>query len=266
MKRIRLTISYDGTEYVGWQVQKNGLAVEQVINRHLSELLKEEITIIGASRTDSGVHALGNVAVFDTETRIPSGKIALALNQRLPEDIRIVRSEEAAPDFHPRYANCAKTYQYTVLNSRVNLPLLRRYADYVYYALDEEKMRAAAAYLIGEHDFEAFSSAGGQQKSSIRTIHSLTVETEELPFGNEMTFRPDPEYGEFRPRLFRITVCGNGFLYNMVRIIAGTLEKVGMGIYPPEYVKEILESRDRSLSAPKAPARGLTLVKIDYFP
>lgn len=264
MKRIRLIISYDGTNYVGWQVQKNGLAVEQVINRHLSGLLGEEITIIGASRTDSGVHALGNVAVFDTETRIPPGKIALALNQRLPEDIKIVRSEEVSPEFHPRYADCAKTYRYTILNSRVNFPLHRLYTDYVYYKLNEEKMRKAAEYLVGEHDFEAFSSSGGQQKTSVRRIHEIRIETEplELPFP-DVPAKTDA--GDFPPKLVRITVTGNGFLYNMVRIIAGTLEKVGMGIYPPEYVKEILESRDRSLSAPKAPARGLTLLKIEYF-
>ena len=254
MKRIRLIISYDGTNYVGWQVQKNGLAIEQVINEHLSALLEEPVQIIGASRTDSGVHALGNVAVFDTETRIQPEKIALALNQRLPDDIKIVRSEEAAPDFHPRYGAVSKTYQYTILNSRVNFPLQRLYTDYVYYELDAEKMKQAAAFLLGEHDFEAFSSAGGQQKSSVRTIYEIRIETEPLP----------ESVDGFPPKMVRITVRGNGFLYNMVRIIAGTLEKVGMGVFPPEYVKEILESCDRSLSAPKAPARGLTLVKIEY--
>lgn len=257
MKRIRLIVSYDGTDYVGWQVQKNGLAVEQVINEHLSRLLKEDITIIGASRTDSGVHAKGNVAVFDTDTRIPAEKIALALNQSLPDAIKIVRSEEVSPEFHPRYANCAKTYEYNILNSRVNLPLYRLYTDYVYYYLDVEKMRQAAAYLLGEHDFEAFSSSGGQQKSSVRTIHRIELSEEPLD-GAELS-------DSFAPKLVHILITGNGFLYNMVRIIAGTLEKVGMGIYPPEYVKEILDSCDRSLSAPKAPARGLTLVKIDYF-
>ena len=262
MKRIRLIISYDGTNYVGWQVQKNGFAIEQVINEHLSKLLEEDITIIGASRTDSGVHALGNVAVFDTETRIPAEKIALALNQSLPDDIKIVCSEEVPLDFHPRYHALAKTYQYTILNSRVNLPLERLYADYVYYELDVEKMRKAAQYLVGEHDFFAFSTAGGQQKSSIRTIHSIEIEEEAL-----VNAGPPADSSEhmFDPKLIRITVKGNGFLYNMVRIIAGTLEKTGMGIYPPEHVKEILESRDRSLSAPKASARGLTLIKIDYF-
>ena len=263
MKRIRLIISYDGTNYVGWQIQKNGLAIEQVINEHLSKLLGEDITIIGASRTDSGVHALGNVAVFDTNTRIPSTKIALALNQSLPDDIKIVRSEEVPADFHPRYADCAKTYQYSILNSRVNLPLQRLYTDYVYYELDVEKMKQAAEYLIGEHDFKAFSSAGGQQKSSVRTIHSIDFSVEYLEKDEQN--RPVPPSGDFCPKLVRITITGNGFLYNMVRIIAGTLEKVGMGIYPPEHVKEILDSCDRQLSAPKAPARGLTLVKIKYF-
>ncbi|MBR3242783.1 MAG: tRNA pseudouridine(38-40) synthase TruA [Parasporobacterium sp.] len=260
MKRIRLIISYDGTNYVGWQVQKNGIAVEQVINQHLSKLLGEKITIIGASRTDSGVHALGNVAVFDTEAKIPSEKISLALNQSLPEDIKIVRSEEVEPDFHPRRRDCAKTYQYNILNSRVNFPLQRLYTDYVYYELNTEKMRRAAKYLLGEHDFTAFSSAGGQQLSMIRNIYSIEITEELLKNVSDC----DQEHF-FPPKLVHLKITGNGFLYNMVRIIAGTLEKVGTGIWPPEYVKEILESCNRSLSAPKAAARGLTLVKIDYF-
>ena len=266
MKRIKLTISYDGTNYVGWQVQKNGIAVEEVINKQLSKLLNDDITIVGASRTDSGVHALGNVAIFDTNTRIPSGKIALALNQSLPDDIKIVKSEEVSAEFHPRYTDCTKTYQYNILNSRVNFPLQRLYTDYVYYELDVEKMRRAAEYLIGEHDFKAFSSAGGQQKSSIRTIYNIDLSFEylNLPDGANPSKRKEAENGDFLPKLVHITISGNGFLYNMVRIIAGTLEKVGMGIYPPEHVKEILDSCDRRLSAPKAPARGLTLLKIEY--
>lgn len=316
MKRIRLTIAYDGTAYVGWQIQKNGIAVEQVINEHLSKLLKENITIIGASRTDSGVHARGNVAVFDTETRIPSEKISYALNQSLPADIRIVRSEEVEADFHPRHTDCVKTYQYTILNARYYLPTVRLYAGYVYYPLDIEKMKEAAKYLTGTHDFEAFSSAGGQQKTTVRTIYSLEVtsqwlepddfdeatepkiKTDKFNFDKDKTEtaktkadkakqeaeiiekQADTETPEqkfllegkknngtmsYRPKIVKITVTGDGFLYNMVRIIAGTLEKVGMGIYPPEYVKEILESRDRRLSAPKAAACGLTLMKINYF-
>lgn len=289
MKRIKLTIAYDGTNYVGWQIQKNGLAVEQVINEHLSRLLKENIVIIGASRTDSGVHARGNVAIFDTDTRIPAEKISYALNQSLPDDIRITRSEEVPAEFHPRYANCRKTYQYNILNCRYNIPTLRLYNDYVYYYLDEGKMRRAAEYLIGEHDFTAFSSSGGQQKTTVRTIYGITITTEpiaglpqtatadslQMPGENAdvdgqpcmatTTDSSGQNNRNYCPKVVHIEVCGNGFLYNMVRIIAGTLEKVGMGIYPPEHVKEILDSCDRRLSAPKASARGLTLMGIDYL-
>ena len=256
MKKIKLTVSYDGTNYVGWQVQKNGTAVEAVINEALSRLLGEDITILGASRTDSGVHALGNTAVFETETRIPPEKICMALNQILPDDIKIVRSEEVPADFHPRYHAKTKTYRYRIINCCFSVPTERLYADYVYYELDVEKMRKGAEYLVGEHDFIAFSTAGGQQKTSVRRIDSIEIETRPLSDVN-----PSCRY---EPKEITITVTGNGFLYNMVRIIAGTLEKVGMGVYPPEHVKEILDSKDRLLSAPKAKAAGLTLVKIDY--
>ena len=257
-----LTVAYDGTGYVGWQTQKNGIAVEQVLNEHLSALLKEDISVIGASRTDSGVHARGNVAVFDTETRIPPEKISYALNQSLPPDIKIVRSAETAADFHPRRADCIKTYEYRILNCRYCLPTARLYADYVYYPMNIENMRRGAAFLIGEHDFTAFSAAGGQQRSPVRTVYSIDIKTELL------NPDADPEAdgaAGFRPQYVTVTVKGNGFLYNMVRIIAGTLEKTALGIFPPEYVGEILESRDRSKSAPKAPARGLMLVGIEYL-
>jgi len=271
-KKIKLTIAYDGTNYVGWQIQKNGLAVEQVINEHLSRLLKEKIVVCGASRTDSGVHARGNVATFYTDTKIPSSKISLAFNQSLPEDIKIVSSEEVPESFHPRYADCLKTYQYNILNCRYNVPTLRLYTDYVYYYLDADKMRQAAQYLEGEHDFIAFSSSGGQQKTTVRKISSIEVRSEwlepdcsQIPFMKEEETQQPADSRDYPPKLIHITVTGNGFLYNMVRIIAGTLEKVGMGVYPPEYVKEILNSRDRRLSAPKASARGLTLMGIEYL-
>ncbi len=262
MKRIKMVISYDGTNYVGWQVQKNGIAIEQVINEHLSRLLKEDITIIGASRTDSGVHALGNVAVFDTETKIPAEKICFALNQSLPEDIKIVSSKEVKADFHPRHEDCVKTYEYTILNCRVYLPIYRLYADYVYYYLDVKKMQEGAKYLVGEHDFTAFSSSGGQQRSPVRTIYSIDISEERILLPKDVKWVE--EEGSFPPKIIRIRIKGNGFLYNMVRIIAGTLEKVGMGVFPPEHVKEILESCDRSQSAPKAAACGLSLLDIEY--
>lgn len=243
-KRVRLIIAYDGTNYCGWQVQINGITVEEVINKALTELLGEEITVIGASRTDSGVHAFGNVAVFDTETRIPSEKISFALNQRLPDDIRIQKSEEVPMDFHPRFCNSKKTYEYKILNCKFPIPIYRLYTHFVYMSLDVEKMKKAAEYIVGEHDFASFCSSGSQVETTVRTVYSLDVnKTDDI---------------------ITIRISGNGFLYNMVRIIAGTLIKVGLGVYPPEYVKEIIESKDRQKAGPKAPACGLSLIGIDY--
>lgn len=244
MKRVRLIISYDGTNYCGWQIQINGITIEEIINRELSSLLGEEIAVIGASRTDSGVHAMGNVAVFDTETRIPAEKISFALNQRLPDDIRIQKSEEVSGDFHPRYCDSTKIYEYKILNRRFPDPMLRLYTHFVYMPLDVELMRKAAEYLVGEHDFASFCSAGSQVKTTVRTVYTLDIKEE-----NDV---------------ISIRISGNGFLYNMVRIIVGTLMKVGLGVYPPEHVKEILEAKDRYAAGPKAPARGLTLIGIEY--
>ena len=156
MKRVRLIIAYDGTNYCGWQVQINGITVEEVLNKALKDLLNEEIAVIGASRTDSGVHAMGNVAVFDTETRIPAEKISFALNQRLPNDIRIQKSDEVPLDWHPRYRDSTKTYEYKILNRRFPDPLQRFYTHIMYMPLDEQKMKEAAEYIVGEHDFASF--------------------------------------------------------------------------------------------------------------
>ncbi|MBQ3583622.1 MAG: tRNA pseudouridine(38-40) synthase TruA [Lachnospiraceae bacterium] len=243
-KRVKLIVSYDGTNYCGWQIQINGITVEEVLNRELSNLLNEEIAVIGASRTDSGVHALGNVAVFDTYSRIPPEKMCFALNQRLPQDIRIEDSCEVAADFHPRFCDSIKTYEYKILNRRFEIPTLRLYTHFVYMPLDVEKMKEAAKYIVGEHDFKSFCSARTQVTSTVRTIYSLDLEKMD--------------------DIISIRISGNGFLYNMVRIIVGTLMKVGLGVYPPEHVKEILEACDRNAAGPKAPARGLTLVGIEY--
>lgn len=251
MKRICLIVSYDGTNYVGWQMQPNGTAVEAVINTELSALLGENIVIAGASRTDSGVHAHGNVAVFDTETRIPAEKICYALNQRLPDDIVIQDSFYVADDFHPRHANCTKTYEYTIYNANHPDPLMRRYSYFVYVPLDVEAMKQAATYLVGEHDFASFCSAHAQTLTTVRTIYGIEISSE----GSE----------EYRSAgVIRIRIWGNGFLYNMVRIIVGTLVRVGHHMYTPEHVKEILEACDRNTAGPKAPAAGLTLVGIEY--
>lgn len=244
MKRVKLVVAYDGTNYHGWQVQDNGITIEEVLNRTISELVQEDIKVIGASRTDAGVHACGNVAVFDTESRIPGDKFSFALNQRLPEDIRIQESCEVDADFHPRYADTVKTYEYNILNRRFELPTKRLYAAFCYYPMDIERMNQAAAYLVGEHDFKSFCSAGAQVQTTVRTIYAVNV-----------TKADD---------MVHIRITGNGFLYNMVRIIAGTLMQVGTGLMEPELVKEILEARDRSKAGPTAVAKGLTLVEIRY--
>lgn len=242
--RIKLIVAYDGTAYHGWQIQKNAISVEQILITALRELLQEEIELVGASRTDTGVHALGNVAVFDTETRIPAEKIALALNQRLPEDIRVMQSEEVEKDFHPRYCVSKKTYEYRITNARIQLPTKRLYSYFVYSPLDVERMREAAQYFPGEHDFGGFCSAGSQIKTTVRTIYDIKI----TQAGEDIS----------------IQITGNGFLYNMVRIIAGTLVEVGMGRREPESVKQAIERAERSLAGPTAPACGLTLINIDY--
>lgn len=245
MKRVKLTIAYDGTNYHGWQTQPNGISIEAVLNQALSSLLKEEITVIGASRTDSGVHALGNVAVFDTENRMEAEKICFALNQRLPEDIRIQSSKEVPPDWHPRKQNCRKTYEYKILNRKIDMPINRLYTYFCYFPINVEKMRQGAACLIGEHDFKSFCTVRSQAEETVRTIYQLDIERD---LDDVITIR----------------ICGNGFLYNMVRIIAGTLLRVGTGLYPPQRVKEILNAKNRQSAGPTAPAKGLTLVKLDY--
>lgn len=245
MKRVKLTVAYDGTNYCGWQVQPNGITVQEVLNRHLSELTKEKIETIGASRTDAGVHALGNVAVFDTNVRMPGEKFSYALNQRLPEDIRIEKSEEVPMDFHPRYVKSVKTYEYKILNRRFPIPTQRFYSHFTYVPLDVEKMREGAAYLIGEHDFKSFCGANAQVKTTVRTIYEINIQREQ--------------------DMITIKVRGNGFLYNMVRILAGTLMEVGSGAIAPFKIKEILQARERSAAGPTAPARGLTLVEIQYL-
>lgn len=244
MKRIKLVAAYDGTNYHGSQIQNNGETIEGVLKAELSSLLKEEINLIGASRTDAGVHARGNVFVFDTESRIPPEKFSYALNARLPEDIRVQDSCEVPSDFHPRHQDTVKTYEYRVLNRKLQLPEYRLYAHFTYETLDVDKMNEACRHFIGEHDFASFCAAGSQVESTVREIYDLHVE----------------KAGD----LLTISVTGNGFLYNMVRIIAGTLLKVGGGHILPEEIPGIIEAKDRKEAGPTAPAKGLTLVQIRY--
>ncbi|ODM08909.1 tRNA pseudouridine(38-40) synthase TruA [Eisenbergiella tayi] len=244
MKRVMLTVAYDGTNYHGWQLQSNGISIEEVLNRCLTELLKEPVQVIGASRTDSGVHAFGNIAVFDTRARMPGDKFSYALNQRLPEDIRIRGSREVSLTFHPRKTDSIKTYEYRILNEEFPNPVKRLYSHFTYLPLDEKKMNEGAKFLIGEHDFKSFCSVNAQVESTVRTIYSCEVQRE----GTEVVIR----------------ISGGGFLYNMVRIIAGTLMDVGNGKYPPETVADILKAKERTAAGPTAPARGLTLISYEF--
>ncbi len=243
-KRIRLILAYDGTAYHGWQVQENAASVAGEVNKALEDLLGEPVQVIGASRTDTGVHALGNVAIFDTQARMPAEKFAYALNQRLPEDIRVQKSEEVSLDWHPHHAKARKTYTYRIFCGTFPLPTKRLYSYFTYHTLDVNRMQQAAVQLIGEHDFASFCAAGAQVQSTVRTIYDLQVEQTE----DEIL----------------ITVTGNGFLYNMVRILAGTLLEVGRGRIDAQDVADILAAKDRSAAGPTAPACGLMLMGYEY--
>lgn len=242
--RVKLIVAYDGTNYHGYQSQVNGVAVQDVLEGAIEQLFGRRIRTMGASRTDAGVHALGNVACFDVDSRIDPTKIAFALNSRLPDDIRIMDSCEVPESFHPRFQDTVKTYQYHVINRKFPDPLTRNTEMHYYYPLDAEKMDAAAKMLIGEHDFASFAASGFSSKTTVRTIYDARVTRD----GDRVTFE----------------ITGNGFLYNMVRIIAGTLLEIGGGKYPPEHMEEVLMARKRSAAGPTAIARGLVLCEIRY--
>ncbi len=263
-------VAYDGTAYNGWQIQPSGITIEEILNTELSRLLNEEIHVIGASRTDSGVHAEGAVCVFDTGSRIPADKFCFAINQSLPDDIKVLSSAETAPDFHPRKCPCLKTYRYSIWNDTFELPTKRLYTHWIHGSFDLKAVREAARYLVGEHDFKSFCSAGSQALTTIRTITDIRI----INAGSQSDpFMPDMQADPARPitdgnrdegRQTDIYVTGNGFLYNMVRIIAGTLIDVGQGRLKPEDMKDILEARDRSAAGQTAPAKGLTLVGYEW--
>lgn len=251
MRRIKLAVSYDGSNYSGWQIQPNAVTIEQKLNEALSYICNEKISVTGASRTDAGVHALMNIAVFDTDSCIPAEKFAYALNSRLPEDIVVQESCEAAPDFHPRHCNTVKTYEYKILNRKFPLPLMRKDTLFFHYPLDVGLMSEAAEYLVGEHDFKSFCSVNTQAETTVRTIYSIEI--------IEVPIKADTG----REIIIRIT--GNGFLYNMVRIIAGTLIEAGSQKRVPYSVREALDACDRKAAGPTAPPQGLTLMSINFL-
>lgn len=240
-----LTVAYDGTNYHGWQYQNNGKTIEGELNKALSSLLQKNIEVIGASRTDAGVHAMCNAAVFDTDAGIPAEKYSYALNRMLPDDIRIRRSQEVPVGFHPRKTDTIKTYEYRIDCEEFADPLKTRYAYFTYVPLDASKMQEAAFYLIGTHDFKSFCSVNTTATTTVRTIHDIQV----IRDGVDVIVR----------------VIGNGFLYNMVRIIVGTLMDVGRGKYEPSAVKDILEATDRTCAGPTVPACGLMLKELRFL-
>ena len=267
MRRVMLTVAYDGTAYRGWQIQAGQETIEGVLNRCIGELTGETVEVIGASRTDSGVHAMGNLAVFDTQSLIPAEKFSYALNQRLPEDIRIQNSEEVAVDFHPRHCSSRKTYEYRIYNAPFALPVKRLYSYFTYVPLDVERMRQGAAFLVGEHDFKSFCSVDTQAQTTVRQVDSVEVWEENIFGVADVAKDAVPGREIRRPgREIVIRVAGRGFLYNMVRIMAGTLMEVGRGHMPPERVKDILAACDRQAAGPTAPACGLTLVGYEFLP
>ena len=245
-RRVMLVVAYDGTAYSGWAFQTGTHnTIEEMLNRAIHSLTGEEVRVIGASRTDAGVHAYGNIAVFDTESTVPGDRFSFALNNILPEDIRVTESRDVALDFHPRHCDTLKTYEYRVLNTRFPVPTKRLYTYHFSMPLDVEVMQEAGRYLEGEHDFTSFCNVESQAQSHVRTITAVNVRRE----GDEVI----------------ISVTGNGFLYNMVRIIAGTLLQIGRGKGQSEDVASMIEKKDRAAAGPTAPPQGLFLMEYKFL-
>ncbi|MDR4509776.1 MAG: tRNA pseudouridine(38-40) synthase TruA [Candidatus Brocadiaceae bacterium] len=244
MRNIRLLIEYEGTGYAGWQCQKNGTSIQEVLCKAVERTTQEPIKIYGASRTDAGVHALGQVAHFKTTAGILSGKLLRAVNFYLPRDITVKEVAEVPDSFHSQYNATAKVYRYTLFNDWTRTSLDRNFCFLCGFELDMEKMRAAAGYLLGTHDFTSFATKASCKKNRIRTLYTLEI----VKKGKYIYF----------------TIEGNGFLYNMVRSIVGTLIEVGRGKKRVDDVDSILESRDRDLAGPTAPAKGLCLMEVKY--
>ncbi len=240
----KLTLAYDGTAYHGWQRQKNGITVQEVLENALSEIFSEEIVVTGCSRTDAGVHAKIYVCNFKGETTIPTDKIPTVVNTHLPEDIRAYTCEEASNEFNARFHTVRKAYEYKILNREIADPLLKNYMWHYPISLDFEEMCKAAEIIQGKHDFAPFCAAGSSAKTTVRNLMHLSVKKD----GDVLTVRAEAD----------------GFLYNMVRIIVGTLVYVGNGKLKSEEVAELMKKNDRRLMGITAPPQGLALVEVMY--
>ena len=245
MRNIKLVIEYDGKDFNGWQKQPNKLNIQGTIEQAIKIITGEEVDLTASGRTDAGVHAFGQVANFKTNSNIPIDKIAIALNSNLKKSIRIISAEEVDERFHSRLTCKEKTYRYVINNSEFSSAIYRNLETHIPQKLDVEKMRVAAKFFEGEHDFKAFKASGTSSKSSVRTIYKAEV----IQMPNNRIY---------------IELTGNGFLYNMVRIIAGTLVDVGIQKIEPEDIKNIIETKDRSLAGKTLPPNGLYLVDVQY--
>ncbi len=244
VRNIKLTISYDGTNYHGWQTQLNGVTIQETIEQAIYTITKQNVNLIGSGRTDSGVHALAQVANFTADTNIPEDKIKIALNSVLPNDIRITDSVDVPIEFNSRFDAHDKTYMYQIYNDRVWSPFYSRYSCFVPVDLDFDKMKTAVKSLVGTHDFKGFMASNSDVKTSVRTIYETKLIQEN--------------------QLIKFYINGNGFLYNMVRIIAGTLLDIGKGAKNINCIEEAIISKDRTLLGQTAPAQGLFLMNVNY--
>lgn len=244
MRNIMLVIEYDGTNYKGWQTQEKYPSIQEEIEKAIMKATGENVILYGSGRTDAKVHALGHVANFHTESKIPGERFRYAINNELPEDIRIISSQEVGLDFHSRFSATHKRYVYRIYNGKVERPLLRNHTCHVKYPLDIDLMTKASAYFVGTHDFKSFRGRRTSIKSTIRTIYSIDIGTKD--------------------GIIEITVEGNSFLRNMVRIIVGTLIEVGAGLRDKDQIPEIISKKDRKAAGRTAPAQGLFLEKVYY--
>ncbi len=252
VRGIKLVLQYDGTNYAGWQVQNNAVTVQELVEKALATVLREEVRVAGASRTDSGVHALGQVAAFKTSNPFSTKRLFRALNGILPPDIRVTEVAEVEEGFVPRFAK-EKTYRYAIASGEALSPFQSRYAWHVRRPLDFDAMQEAAEPLVGEHDFTSFTASGGGEKTRVRNIFGVTFGK-----GGIVNTCLDDE------GIYHFDISANGFLYKMARNIVGTLVEVGRGKVAPKEIPGIIEAKDRSLAGPTAPAHGLCLVSVTY--
>lgn len=261
MSRFRITIAYDGTDFVGWQRQAAGVSIQGLLEDALAELEAGAVTVLGAGRTDAGVHALGQVAAFTLTRSIAADAVVRALNVRLPLSVRVLDAEEVPADFHPQFAATSKTYRYRIWNGDVVSPFERMYAWHVLGALDLDAMGEAARMLEGRHDFAAFQGTGSDVKTTERTVFASRVLRQAPDARKETPLEVSPSNPE---PLITYQVTGDGFLRHMVRAIVGTLVEIGRGRRPPAWMREVVASRNRSDAGVTAPAAGLFLVRVDY--